>query len=102
MGVMVSIRQKSEILVDEWNASRISYGIAENPLSRYFAFEDIGIRSVNFVSDIEYDVYTLPVDQGIPWNDSRMEVHVDEFGEVAWSLDPVDGFQKLYIFRWGR
>lgn len=25
------------------------------------------------------------------------EVHVDEFGILAWSLDPPDGYQKLYI-----
>jgi hypothetical protein len=25
------------------------------------------------------------------------EVHVDEFGILAWSLDPLDGYQKLYI-----
>ena len=25
------------------------------------------------------------------------EVHVDEFGILAWSLDPADGYQKLYI-----
>lgn len=25
------------------------------------------------------------------------EVHVDEFGILAWSLDPIDGYQKLYI-----
>jgi hypothetical protein len=62
MGIMVSIRQESEILGDEWNASRTSYGIVENPLSHYFVFEDIGIRSVNFVSDIKYDEYILPVD----------------------------------------
>ncbi len=24
------------------------------------------------------------------------EVHIDEFGILAWSLDPVDGYQKLY------
>lgn len=52
----------AEILGGEWNASRISYRIAENPLSRYFAFEDIGIRSVSFVSEIEYYEYILPVD----------------------------------------
>lgn len=25
------------------------------------------------------------------------EIHVDEFGILAWSLDPLDGYQKLYI-----
>ncbi len=25
------------------------------------------------------------------------EVHVDEFGILAWSLDPLDGYQKLYM-----
>ena len=27
------------------------------------------------------------------------EIRVDEFGVLAWSLDPPDGYQKLYIFR---
>ncbi|MEN8208170.1 MAG: hypothetical protein ABFR50_02855 [Candidatus Fermentibacteria bacterium] len=27
------------------------------------------------------------------------EVHVDEFGILAWSLDPLDGYQKLYTVK---
>ncbi|MCD4777006.1 MAG: hypothetical protein K8S15_13270 [Candidatus Aegiribacteria sp.] len=27
------------------------------------------------------------------------EVHVDEFGILAWSLDPPDGYQKLYTMQ---
>ncbi len=38
---------------------------------------------------------TIPGISGLPglfW-----EVRVDEFGILAWSLDPLDGYQKLYI-----
>lgn len=99
MGVMVSIRQESEILGDEWNASRISYGIAENPLSHYLYLKIMEFALLTSFLTANTMSTCFRWIKGIPWNDSRMEVHVDEFGELAWSLDPVDGFQKLYIFR---
>jgi len=70
--------------VDDQHRLWVRRGTEETPALDVFDYEGNHL----FTAELP-GIAGLP---GLYW-----EVHVDEFGILAWSLDPIDGYQKLYI-----